>query len=1775
MSRKISTGLFVIAKRCLVSLLVFLWTLPAAMAAPAPPSTGPNLTVGLKATDIDFAACKAWVDGEEAQGDFKNGILATLGVAAGNPWAASHSTRQQEAKVIQYLVVLKRPVKFGSLLFQKEGHLAYLKPGKALPADPAKADDWIDVTFPPNQSGWRLATVGGESQAFLCTVENTRYDWYRFTCLRIMKPRLHNIVPAGVANGEAEYVLYGQFGPPTFFKASNIIAGNGNWQSHGPDKTTDRVPRPPVSDIDPTWFVVSWDEPQAITGILLDSNFVKFKVYAYKGTAGINPAVAGPQDWTRIRQEPRADSNAALLTFSPITTRGLRFVSEATKTAYQTDRCGSIAGLQVFTDLEDAPMPKFQALGEAPPLAIKLNLPEKGVVSMAIDGADGLRARNFPARLEMATGEQTVAWDLKDDAGSIVPPGSYTWKAIADPGLQLKYELTPYPNVAMVAKDNSPWLNGGSGPGGWLADHTPPRAVCAAGDDRVFLGSPVCESGVAVIECDLEGRKRWGYGNIIAWTGPTFLASDGKDLYAMPQSQGHYALQGQLDYVWRFTLPEKKLDTPFELHATASRQRGVSGLAIRDGKLSIAVNAGENWLENAFAASVVDQDNCEPKYPKPPKTNKPEDPDRRADFLRLLRLTGTPPGTNGLTYLETAKQPAARQHIVIALENEVSIGSFVFPLPETKDLQMIISVLKPGATYPPNPNKEADWVRVYAGTGKGWTVVPTPEKTATRGIRLSFDMGLDELDEVLLGDEGTTASGDSLLVGGGSAADKGKAAWLAQLEGMKILRRRFENLFPSCKVTVNSGTVTPQGEWEANREKPLTTENPGLYMMEWPAAQPVRGLAIKEIDGRFTEIDAWTGEGSPDLKADAGWEKLTTFEQTLRYYYNPDQNHNSVARYLDGYVDFGREVKTRAIRLRVTEQWMWKEDGRAGVVGVRRDRGGMTLAPTRCRIYGVAPLKALGGEPPVDILATQRIEVYDLATKKLEREIPFPNGSDLAFAPDGSLYGISAGKVVKVDVEGGRPVPLALDVQRPTAITFDNAGKLFVFDSAADQRVIRVFDTAGKPLRTIGTPGGRIMGPYDPTRFTSSPDVAVDLAVDGKDQLWVVECDWAPKRVSIWGADGTFKKDLLGNTAYGGGGCLDSSDKSRLYYANSVHGGSAKVASTLEFALDWKTGVTALKNMLWLGNAPGGEQSIQLEDRLYLVTRPMFMGQPAGVVYLREKDHLKCVAAIGAAGSFPLLRTPAILEKLGPKALGDVEFMWSDRSGDGGPQPDEVEFFDLPDKRAAAVGRFDEMLGNDSPQFRYEVKEILDNGAPVYERKQKPFDSRVVRMNDGRFFVVGDNTRMAAVDAVGKAVWTHPVEGWGGQAITTAKTPWYPGQAVAQFDVIGHETTTAGDLGEFFVTNTNCGTWHVWTADGLLAGRIFQDLLGPEKKPWSMMDHERRLDLTGVTLSQEHFSGAFCKTREDGKFYAVAGHNHVSVVEVQGFEKFKRLGGSLTVTQQDVDAAMEWDRRMQSRRLYESAKMIECRRRKGQLTLDGKPDDWDFTSAALDGRDASLAMAYDDANLYVCFTVRGAGPLANTGNDWHRLFKTGAAVDLQIGVDPKADAKRTSPAVGDTRLLMTLAGKEPTAVVYQPNKSGAKPEEAWESVTGVARSSFDRVAKLAEVRMVARGDENGYCAEAIIPLQSLGFEIVPDLAYKFDWGILVSGPDGSEVIERRYWANPQTAILADEAIESQLHPDLWGTVRFSATADRKGQPELDMEKKLGGELEDDFDLEEE
>jgi len=222
---------------------------------------------------------------------------------------------------------------------------------------------------------------------------------------------------------------------------------------------------------------------------------------------------------------------------------------------------------------------------------------------------------------------------------------------------------------------------------------------------------------------------------------------------------------------------------------------------------------------------------------------------------------------------------------------------------------------------------------------------------------------------------------------GFAAADDG--LWQRRIEGIKLLGRRFENVFASATVRVNSGKLATDGSWDAQRTEPLSAADPGIYAMEWKSPQSLRGLALREVDGAVTEVDVFTGPaGAPvDITSDAGWEKVATYRQALRDYYSGRESHNPLARYLDGYVDFGREVSTRAVRLRVVKQWDTKDHY---PTGIRDDLGGQTLDTKRCRIFGVAALRYLGGGPTVDPRVTERIEMLDGETGKVLKEVHVP-----------------------------------------------------------------------------------------------------------------------------------------------------------------------------------------------------------------------------------------------------------------------------------------------------------------------------------------------------------------------------------------------------------------------------------------------------------------------------------------------------------------------------------------------------------------------------------------------------------------------------------------------------------------------------------------------------------------------------------------------------------------------------------------------------------------
>ena len=283
------------------------------------------------------------------------------------------------------------------------------------------------------------------------------------------------------------------------------------------------------------------------------------------------------------------------------------------------------------------------------------------------------------------------------------------------------------------------------------------------------------------------------------------------------------------------------------------------------------------------------------------------------------------------------------------------------------------------------------------------------------------------------------------------------------------------------------------------------------------------------------------------------------------------------------------------------------------------------------------------------------------------------------------------------------------------------------------------------------------------------------------------------------------------------------------------------------------------------------------------------------------------------------------------------------------------------------------------------------------------------------------------------------------------------------------------------------------------------------------------------------------------------------MVEVIGLDGFRRFSGTFTVTPEDLEKARAWELEQQNKRVYEKANVIDCFRRQAEPRIDGSTDDWDEQPSAELAEGASFRVNYDDSYLYLCYEVKDLGPMKNSGQQWDRLFKTGASVDLQIGLDPTADGARKAAARGGFRLLMTMINEsagpgkgdrgrshaaEPMAVIYRPVVPGTPDDKVWHVVSPVNRAAFDDVRVFPVARMACRGGQNSYVFEAAIPLKAIGLKIKPDLRLKIDWGVLVSGKDGNEVLRRIYWSNKATSIVSDAPSEAVLHPDLWGNIRF-------------------------------
>lgn len=1699
---------------------------------------------------LDTARCGMFRDGKPIELDIP-GMLYALGLTdtpSDKPWSADKPTDKQGNR-FQYRVAFTEPVQIGSVLCSAQS-AGLLKPEAPFPGDPENPDHWLTVTVPagtmPSQAVFEKSVF---TRAVLLS-ESRDSGISAPGPVRFYKQRFFNIAPLAVARAKTEYHAPADFGGG-HYRAIDLVRGRGSWISGGKNKQGVIV-EPLISDVHPQWLIIAWDEPRRLSGLYLEDNFKNWALDVFDTNSPVNPLVAVDSEWRGIRSEQMqvVSQQGRWIAFTePLITRGLRI--RVTEVMPGREDSGQIAVIEKLLAFEDIGEKSCPAVGFNPPpvpFEFVYESPRQGFMTLVVNDEDDRRVRNIFARTQREAGAHKQPWDLRDENGVLIPPGVYSWKAVTAPPLELHYEFSVYPDVSVHHPENTAWLNGHNGPGGWLADHSPPRSACVSGD-MIFFGAPTAESGVSFAACDLTGRKLWGIHSFAAWSGGRSMAADDETVYVEHPGSGHYGA-GDLgaDRVWAVDIETHKWRSLMTEQQSERRLRGISAMAAREGKLVLAVNAKDNRLRNAAGWADVDIEHCRPVYPPARKPRRPYEivPDPRDDFLRLFRLKGAPPGYghpggDGLIWLESERGPGRRQHIVLAFNKPVPIGSCVFPVPQDEDYIVRLSVLKPDGEFPPRPERRDQWIPFQTHGESAWAVALAPPDTITRALCITFLKGEDDELEALFespADETPDALNASLdagldVLGKGVSTevalpgDKGNA-WSGRLEGMRILRRRFRNRFAEAAISVNSGKVDEHGVWHAGRDKPLSREHPAVYMLEWETPKTLRGLAVKEIDGQLTEIDAFTGppDAAITLEDSVHWEKIGEFTPHRRMDHTGFAGHNALARYIDGMVDFGRDVTTRAIRLRVVSQWA--SEIREGSCA----KDGLGLDPARCRIFGVAPLEYIGGEYPVDPAVGQRLEIVDGKSGVIEREVAIADPAHLAYAPDGTLYAVSGDRIVVVDFEHGVHKSFPVKAKQPGALACDRLGNVYVYDAAPEQSVIHVYTPDRVLLRQIGEPGGYEEGPWQPDRFRN----VTSMAVDREDKLWVVEHNLWPKRITCWTTEGEFLREYLGPTEYGGGGVLDPWNKNRLFYG------------PLEFELDWKTGKSRLKNLTWTGKTPAGEVPVKINDRVYMVTRSRFGKQACGIVYLYENNRLKPVAAMGAADAFVLFDSPEFSAALGTRPLASLQFMWSDLNGDGKPQFEETVF---EKRRIGALSDFDRNLNINAGRVAFEVREFLDNGVPVYAVVDYPLPDSgkyggdtIFRLEDNNFYRLGAGTAFpeAGIKTDGDVWWTYKNEGAGVHP-KRGCGPYTPGQVVCQFGMVGHETAPEGELGEFFVINSNFGVWNIWTSDGLLAGRIFRDLRDERRVSWSMPDNTRGMRLDNVTAGEEHFNGWFTRSRQDGRYYVVAGHNHASIVEVRGFDRFKRSSGELQVTARDIETTREWQRQMVAFEAREAPKVLDVY----PVTSSDQDKKWNILpiielpqSRLAPTRSASFQIGHDNVNLYVHYVTRGLGPFKNAGSQWDRLFQSGAGVDLLLGLDPEADCDRRAPVAGDKRVLAAMLDGKPVAVLYDAVNPSAPGEERWEAVSPTGRTTFDSVRILENARVLYNGDENSYTIEMTLPFKDLGFEPERIARIRLDWGILETDEHGSSVLQRLYWSNSAASIQADVPSEARLEPGLWG-----------------------------------
>ncbi len=838
--------------------------------------------------------------------------------------------------------------------------------------------------------------------------------------------------------------------------------------------------------------------------------------------------------------------------------------------------------------------------------------------------------------------------------------------------------------------------------------------------------------------------------------------------------------------------------------------------------------------------------------------------------------------------------------------------------------------------------------------------------------------------------------------------------------------------------------------------------------------------------------------------------------------------------------------------------------------------------------------------------------VVDVAKGKLAATVAMPAPKGVAFLPTGELLVISDQQVKRfpafdlataaatlVPEKAQTVVGKGLDDPQSLRIFGD---RLFVSDWGQSHQV-KIFNLTGRPQGTIGKAGAPGVGTYDElhmnhpagcwlvtgeeTEGTSNiehrtsnievetkPGAAITRGLSHAPVLWVAEADHCPKRLSVWTLDGKLLKAFYGPPGYGGGGFLDSADKTKFFY------------NGMEFRLDWEQGDSKLVNIYSRGALalPGGmpETPIMFDGRRYLVNSFTPGGVQSGPgfvsIYLHTaKGELRPAALVGSLASlrdWPPMKTPALQELSKGKSL----LAWSDLNADGAVQAGECA---VSDAKGAGDMLVDQSLRvSTASGFVVVPARFTAAGAPVYDLatltpavEPKTVGGPLLS-RDGWLISVGLPIRGART---GSPAWAYPQTHAGIQGSQPAGAPQYPGHVIGTTHLAGFTVTppraapakapwysrlaslfapppkTAAPE-ELWTVIGNRGNLYMFTSDGFFVTELFRDriaagqgsgpdpVVGPAKAV-------RGMSLKEMSLGEEAFWPSITQT-PDGKIYLVAGHGFSALFRLTGLETIQRLPPqTITVTPAMVEAARTvLVRRQQAETAAKGRKTLAVRTPQIAPVVDGKADDWAAATWApiADGLAGALQISGD--RLYMAVRATGnpryADYLSNVTAVDKLLFKGGGALDLQLGTDPAADPKREKPVAGDLRLLVARVGGKTKAMLYRQVVPGTKEPEPF--ISPVKRVTIDRIDDVsAEVQVVVSPfcpAPNTYADEVVyecsVPLATLGLKTAPGMKLLGDLGVLRG--NGIETAARVYWSNKTTTFVCDIPGEVELNPSLWG-----------------------------------